>query len=346
MKFMRSRRGRNPETRSRLALNGKFGRYKEEQEKAVREADVKEDDVPAKLLGAMAKSFELAKHIYDPGGIYDEIPVPGLSSIYGCYPFIHGIAYSKADIERLSMLIPDTDDELYQEFSSCFIEALVRMSRMDTYVLSQAQLEHRRKYLGLCNSEVLVVKGDVGEFLGLEMTEGLVVVEGSARGQAGEHMRGGALVVKGDCGEAAGYCMHDGLLIIEGNAGGRAGHYSSGGCILVKGDAGDAAGLELDEGHMVVEGNVGDDSGKDLSSTWSELYVFGNAGDFLGRGMKNGSIFVEGDAGRRVGEGMRGGRINIGGTFKSLGDIRGGDICLNDMLLVHEGELIGHPDHR
>jgi formylmethanofuran dehydrogenase subunit C len=321
----------------RMAAAKRFGSYKDEQPKGSRETDVKGDEVSRQLMEAMRKSFEQAAYGYDPSAVrdghYNDFGGSDFSHVYACYPFIYSIEYTKLDIERLCLHIPDSDDVFSVEFSSNFIEALIRMYRMESFALPQAHLEHRRKYVGSYNSQVLLVDGDVGDSVGSSMTDGLIIVDGSAGQWAGANMGGGTLVIKKDCGDNLGFGMRDGIIMVEGNVGRHAGNKSRG-TIIIRGNAGDTVGIDMEEGNVVVEGNAGDDAGRDIASWDAYLTIFGDAGDNLGRGMKGGYIGVYGNAGRNVGQGMTGGEIGITGDYESIGNVRGGKIYHQNKLIV------------
>lgn len=98
------------------------------------------------------------------------------------------------------------------------------------------------------------------------------------------------------------------------------------------------AGAELDGGELTIEGEAGDYVGEGMRS--GSITVHGNAGAFVGAGMAAGRIEVSGSTGAfagsgRAGElhGMRGGAIVIRGN---AGD-RAGDRMRRGVLLV-EGD--------
>jgi len=111
----------------------------------------------------------------------------------------------------------------------------------------------------------IIVKGDVKKvkYIGMKMSAGEVVVEGSTDQYAGAWMSGGKMLVKGNVDAFAGTSMKGGELTIEGNAGNMLGaayrgdwRGMAGGKILVKGNAGSDIGIYMNGGEIVVNGDV------------------------------------------------------------------------------------------
>jgi formylmethanofuran dehydrogenase subunit C len=84
------------------------------------------------------------------------------------------------------------------------------------------------------------VSGDAGDWLGAEMSGGLIHVHGNAGGQAGAAYRGG---LSG---------MTDGTILIDGSAGLEVGMRMKRGTIVVGGPVRDFAGLQMKGGTIVL----------------------------------------------------------------------------------------------
>ena len=111
----------------------------------------------------------------------------------------------------------------------------------------------------------IVVKGDVSKvkYIGMKMSAGEIVVEGSTDQYAGAWMAGGKMLVKGNVDAFAGTGMKGGELTIEGNAGNMLGaayrgdwRGMAGGKILVKGNAGSDIGIYMNGGEIAINGDV------------------------------------------------------------------------------------------
>jgi formylmethanofuran dehydrogenase subunit C len=147
----------------------------------------------------------------------------------------------------------------------------------------------------------IVVVGDVKKvkYLGMKMSAGEVVVEGSTDQYAGAWMTGGKMLVKGNAEGFAATAMKGGELVIEGNAGNYLGSAyrgdwrgMSGGKILVKGNAGADVGMYMLGGEIVIGGNV--DVHVMTHAEGGKVIVKGNAKSKLGGQLVDGTIIVFG----------------------------------------------------
>jgi formylmethanofuran dehydrogenase subunit C len=147
----------------------------------------------------------------------------------------------------------------------------------------------------------IVVKGDVKKvkYLGMKMSAGEVVVEGSTDQYAGAWMSGGRMLVKGSVDAFAATAMKGGELVIEGNAGNYLGaayrgdwRGMSGGKILVKGNAGSDVGMYMLGGEIVINGNV--DVHVATHAEGGRVIIKGNAKSKLGGQLVDGEIIIFG----------------------------------------------------
>lgn len=124
----------------------------------------------------------------------------------------------------------------------------------------------------------LIVHGDVGAYLGREMSGGTLTVRGNAGPFAASRMSGGKIIVEGDAGDFLGAPM----------AGERAG--INGGVVHVMGNAGDRAGDQMRRGILLVEGDVGGYCASRMIA--GSIAVMGNVGPNLGIAMRRGSVLL------------------------------------------------------
>jgi formylmethanofuran dehydrogenase subunit C len=152
----------------------------------------------------------------------------------------------------------------------------------------------------------IIVKGNVKmvKFLGMKMSAGELVVEGSMDQYAGAWMKGGKMLVKGNVEAFAGTAMKGGELTIEGNAGNYLGaayrgdwRGMSGGKIHVKGNAGSDLGMYMLGGEMVIDGNA-------------DVHVCTHA--------EGGKVIIKGNAKSKVGGQMVDGTVIIFGTIDTM----------------------------
>ncbi len=147
----------------------------------------------------------------------------------------------------------------------------------------------------------IVVKGDLSrvKYIGMRMTAGEVVVEGSMDMYAGAWMEGGRMHVKGNVDAFAGTGMKGGELIVDGNAGNYLGaayrgdwRGMQGGTIHVKGNAGSDTGYFMNGGTIIIDGNA--DVHVATHAEGGKIIIKGNAKSRVGGQMVKGEIYVFG----------------------------------------------------
>jgi len=265
-----------------LALAGRFGKYKPEEEKEVRKIDVKEDKVLKQLKAAWRKF----KHIGPPN-------LRRIEEIYE-YPYRHalkqvkGIRYSAKDVESFTLaLIGFQREKNFSERAGYFLSALINNCRDTEYVVHTQHLVKKINYLGFKNTKNIVVNGNMGHSIG-------------------KCMKRGSITLNGDVGERVGWDMKDGTIIVNGNADVELGCGMEGGSISVNGNAGRGVGFRMMGGTLTIKGNAGWWVG--CSMRGGIIVVNGNAGHEVGAFMKGGEIHLEGDY-ERIADDIRGGKI-------------------------------------
>lgn len=219
MQVARSRTAVQP-----LAVSKKFGRYKKEDKKTVRKADVKE----GATLKELKKAWRAYKYEEDHHGGYN-----------GIAPLVKSLQYSSDDVERFSLVIAEfQDEEKFSHKAGFFLSALVNNGEDSHYVVHTTHLKKPVDKLGYKNTKNIAVKGDVGMFVGYSMEDGTIMIEGDAGEYAGAHMSGGNIRVKGNVDECVGSSMEGGIITIDG-------------------DAGDIVGFCMKDGVIRIEGSLG-----------------------------------------------------------------------------------------
>lgn len=149
----------------------------------------------------------------------------------------------------------------------------------------------------------IIVNGDLSrvKYIGMKMTAGEIVVNGSPDMYVGAWMQGGTITVNGDVDAFAGTGMKGGEITITGNAGNYLGSAyrgdwrgMTGGKIHVKGNAGSDIGTFMNGGEIVIDGDV-------------DVHVATHA--------EGGKIVIKGDAKRRLGGQMVEGEIYVFGKI-------------------------------
>ncbi|MCK4270777.1 MAG: formylmethanofuran dehydrogenase subunit C [Methanogenium sp.] len=152
----------------------------------------------------------------------------------------------------------------------------------------------------------IVIDGDISrvKYIGMKMTAGEVVVNGSTDMYAGAWMQGGKLTVNGDVDAFSGLAMTGGELIVNGNAG----NY------LGAAYRGDWRGMR--GGVIRVSGNGGSDIGTFMRG--GEIIIGGDVDVHVGTHAEGGKIVVKGDAKSRVGGQMVKGEIYVFGDIEVM----------------------------
>lgn len=146
------------------------------------------------------------------------------------------------------------------------------------------------------------------------------------------------LTLEGDLGRTdwIGWQMTEGLLRVEGDAGDYVACGMRGGELSVSGNAGDFAASELAGGHVTIGGNARDFVAASLPGSidgmrGGALTILGNAGERLADRMRRGTVVVFGAAGAYTASRMVAGTLAIAGDcgeHLAYGMRRGTVLCL------------------
>lgn len=133
--------------------------------------------------------------------------------------------------------------------------------------------------------------------IGQGMERGTLLVEGNAGAYLGLDLRGGVIEVRGGAGAYAASRMAGGLIHIHGDAGDFLGaalpgepHGMRGGTVVVRGSAGDRAADRLRRGQVLIEGNAGRYCASRMIA--GTVAVLGRVGEGTGSGMRRGTLLL------------------------------------------------------
>ncbi|RLF14968.1 MAG: formylmethanofuran dehydrogenase subunit C [Thermoprotei archaeon] len=144
------------------------------------------------------------------------------------------------------------------------IEGSPGSSALDTLITIEGDLSKVRRIGEKMTNGKIVIKGDVGHYVGFSMKGGSIEIHGNAGLWLGGKMKGGTIEVfgnVGDCvggalrGELPGKGMKKGTIIIHGNAGAEVGRGMSGGTIIVDGSVGPLPGVDMRGGNIGIKGD-------------------------------------------------------------------------------------------
>jgi hypothetical protein len=278
---MRGRRPARPP--DALAADKRFGKYKKEEEKAVRKPDAEESETLKRLREAWeecrTKFRGISQHHAAKYAMKTE-----------CLPVVSRISCTPEDLEKFSLLLGDLQgQENFRQHAGVFLSALVmhlsRCRRDDSYIIHTAHLDPV-DFIGIQNAAMLRVVGSVGEDLGGEMALGRITIEGNTGHKVGYQLHGGEIVVMGDVESYVGQQMWKGRIHVHGN-------------VLFE------IGTEMGNGEIIIEKDVFANVGHSMRG--GTITIKGNAGMDVGNGMRNGVIHLEGDF-KNIGT-VKGGKI-------------------------------------
>ncbi len=149
------------------------------------------------------------------------------------------------------------------------------------------------------DSNMLVIRRSCDRLdrIGQGMTSGSILVEGDAGAYLGLDLRGGTIEVQGNAGAYCASRMAEGLIHLHGNAGDFLAaalpgepQGMRGGTVVVRGSAGDRAGDRLRRGQVLIEGNAGRYCASRMIA--GTVAVLGQAGEGAGCGMRRGTLLL------------------------------------------------------
>jgi formylmethanofuran dehydrogenase subunit C len=204
-------------------MANRFSKYAPEAEKAVRKAEVVENEALRRLKDAW-KNNMLSGTFKD--GYKDAVSA------------VEKLSYSAGDVESFSIALAEFQAEDGFEFKAgYFLSALINEGRDMDYTIHTAHLAEQPRFVGYRNRKSITVHGDVGDSLGYKMEAGSITLQGDAGQRCGSNMSGGSIIVEGSLGR---WC----------------GDFMQGGTITARGNAGDCVGFEMQGGEIRVEGRT------------------------------------------------------------------------------------------
>jgi hypothetical protein len=264
---------------SGLAVSKRFGRYKDEGEKAVRVPQVAEDQTLKRLKEAFLKvhcnDILIRRQYYD-----------------AYMDAVRGLEYTSKDVEKFGIALAEFQDmEHFALKAGYFLSALINNCPDGDFVVHTGHLDREIGFLGLFNTKNITIEGDAGGTLGYRMESGRIIVEGNANGAAGTSMKAGEIVINGDAAQTLGQGMKGGKITVRGNSLSHAGWLMENGEVVICGNSGNALGGSMKGGKITVRGNAGNSVG--IAMTGGQILVEGDCGS-LADNIRGGKIFHKG----------------------------------------------------
>ncbi|MFG1462891.1 formylmethanofuran dehydrogenase subunit C [Xanthobacter sp. DSM 24535] len=144
----------------------------------------------------------------------------------------------------------------------------------------------------------LSVSGDPRlDFVGADLSSGVLQVFGPVGAFAGARMTGGRLAISGDTGEGLASGMTGGRITVKGEVGARLGgplpgerRGMTGGIVEIAGDVGPLAGTQMRGGLVLISGHAGDSVARGMIA--GTIAVSGTLGAQAGADMKRGTLLL------------------------------------------------------
>jgi hypothetical protein len=224
-----------------LTIGGRFGKYKDEEEKSSRKADVQESRAVKQMKDAW-RAFRYDDRNtgawgdwrYDEGWYFD---TPQYRIHEDLLQIISKFRYIARDVFGFSLaLVEFQDEDNFSAKAGIFLSALIDNGNDSDYVIHTKHLSVLPHFLGHYNEKNIIVNGDVGDSVGRWMEGGSITVNGDAGDYVGSRMQGGSIAVDGNARYGIGLRMAGGSLTVRGNVGYMVGHYMGDGEIRLEGD--------------------------------------------------------------------------------------------------------------
>jgi formylmethanofuran dehydrogenase subunit C len=335
-----------------MAARKRFGRYKGEESKSIRETDVTESKGLKRVVRAWEETVKAWERSYGNGARGDFSDYYWLS-----IGETNNVDCSVDEINRFSLVLASFQHiGNYHVIAGFFLSALVNSSKDGICHIDTKALDMPLEQLGYCNEKNMVVEGNVGRDLGLDMHGGSIKIDGDAGDEVGRDLKDGLIEVSGDAGKCCGGDMEGGRVVISGNTGIMLGRDMEGGIVEVLGNAEHSVGTGMRGGKIIIRGDAEDYLGSrrewvptsQATGSWSSFFHFGPSISMGGTSgiysewMQGGEIEVLGNAGNNVGYEMKDGRIIVHGDVKQLlgRRMKRGVIVVHGDAGVNVGEMM------
>jgi hypothetical protein len=130
--------------------------------------------------------------------------------------------YSAKDVEIFSSVLDKYQDIrlFFQSHAGHYLSGLINKGSDDEFTIHTKHLEKLPNSIGLCNNEKkIIVRGNVDQYLGSDMSGGIIIMNGDTGDYVGPEMTGGEIHLNGDYHLSdkirGGNVYHKGRLIVK-----------------------------------------------------------------------------------------------------------------------------------
>jgi len=184
-----------------LAASGKFGGFKPESERAVREAKVERSPALDAILEVWGRCSNNS-----------------ISLRTASIQASASLDISAKDIEAFTILcVQFQEEEGFLDKGGIFISELINISKDDRFTIYTSHLSVPIDHIGYGNTKHILVQGNTGACAGRFMTCGSITIQGDTDFEVGCSMEGGIIIVTGNASFDVGKDMKGGEIHIEGD---------------------------------------------------------------------------------------------------------------------------------
>jgi hypothetical protein len=191
-KQMRNRNG-NKRSQPILEANRRFGKYKKEEQSAVRQ----KEKAGMSVIGRLLRAYERFEFLHDQWFENDR-DREKLLEFTLAKGLIENIEYTSDDIELLSHIMAQKDLGEIESGYGFFLNVLIQCSQETDFRIVTSGIGERVSQLGTNNTKNIIVNGGLGEYaFARGMTGGIIDVHGFADIVPGDCLVRGTIIIRG-----------------------------------------------------------------------------------------------------------------------------------------------------
>ncbi len=173
---------------------------------------------------------------------------------------IKNISYTTEEITKFSLRLEEIEKRKLTYFKDIgiFLSSIIannyNKKNAEKYLLFTQDITTKINYIGFKNSAHMVICGNVGHDLGINMNSGSITVTGNAATNTGSELLNGIIHIYGNCEGNVGENMKGGEIIVDSKSGSIVGSRMQGGKITIKGNTHDYVGEKSTGGQINLLG--------------------------------------------------------------------------------------------
>jgi hypothetical protein len=204
------------DTHTTAASRG-FSGFRPETEQKTRIVSVTEN----RTLATLVRAFEKFSEYTSDRATDDTIRTKTYDAPTTMYRYaldlLDGVRYSAKDIGNFCFeLVRFQRSEGFPDYAGLYLSALVEKGADENCTLRLDHLERKISIIGFMNRKNVEVRGNISWFLGESMSEGIVMLDGTAQ-MVGCKQSGGIIIINGNAFGLVGEKMKGGEIHINGD---------------------------------------------------------------------------------------------------------------------------------